>query len=128
MTIHGRRWLTLAGGCVLAFAAAIAAGCSLGGADLSELQPGQCITGNVEFYPPRNIEVIDCSDADPLMDYKVVFTKAATGDSYPGNLDSIAARCAGQGGRFLAPSRDTWDDGDRVALCHKPPLMGRSFG
>jgi len=126
MTIHGRRWLTLVGGCVLAFAAAIGAvGC---GTDLSELEPGQCISGDVEFYPPRNIEVIDCSDADPIMDYMVVFTESATGDSYPGNLDSIGARCEGEGGIFLAPSSDTWDDGDRVALCHKPPLMSGSFG
>lgn len=124
MTIHRRRWRTLAGGCVLAFAVAIAAGCSLGGADLSELRPGECITGDVEFYPPTNIEVIDCSDADPIIDYKVVFTEGATGDSYPGNLDSIGARCAGQGGRFLEPSSDTWDDGDRVALCYGAPLGG----
>lgn len=59
-----------------------------------------------------------------MMDYMVVFTESATGDSYPGNLDSIGARCAGEGGLFLAPSSDTWEDGDRVALCHKPPFMG----
>ena len=124
MTNQARRWLSLAGGCVLASAVAIgAAGC---GTNLSQLKPGQCISGNVEFYPPGNIKVINCSKADPIMDYKVAFTESATGDSYPGNLDSIAASCEGQGGRFLSPSSDTWDKGDRVALCYKPPFMGTS--
>lgn len=121
MTIHRRRWLALVGAVTIG-----AAGCLPGGTDLSQLQPGQCITGDVEFYPPRNIEVIDCSEADPLMDYMVVFTESATGDSYPGNLDSIGARCEDEGGLFLAPASDTWDDGDRVALCYKPPFMGSS--
>lgn len=129
MSIHGRRWKTLAGKGVLALAVAVGAvGCSLGGFDLSELEPGQCFSGDVEFYPPMNIEVIECSEASPLGDYMVVFTESAAGDSYPGNLDEIGARCAGEGGMFLQPSSSTWDDGDRVALCHKPPLMSESFG
>lgn len=122
MTIHGRRRLTLAGVCVLVLVVAIgAAACSLGGTDLSELESGQCFSGNVEFYPPMNIEIIDCSDAT-FTDYKVVFVESATGDSYPGNLDSIGARCASQGGIFLQPSSETWDEGDRVALCHEAPV------
>lgn len=70
----------------------------------------------MEFYPPSNIEIIDCLDADPAMNYKVVFTESATGDSYPGNLDSIGAYCVDQGGRFVQPSGVTWESGDRMAL------------
>lgn len=123
MTNHRRRWTTLASGSVLAFAVAIgAAGCSLGGPDLSELEPGDCFSGDVNFHPP-SIEVIECSEADPMADYFVVFTEEATGDSYPGNLDEIHTRCMSEGGRFLQPSSGTWDEGDRMALCHRPPFM-----
>lgn len=120
MTVHRRRRLRLISGFVLAFAVAIgAAGCGTG---LSDLQPGDCFTGNVHFHPP-SIEVMDCSEADPMADYFVVFTGEATGDSYPGNLDEMHMRCMSEGGRFLQPSSETWDNGDRMALCHRPPLM-----
>ncbi|CAN5533356.1 MAG: hypothetical protein ACR2N0_08675 [Rubrobacteraceae bacterium] len=122
MGIRGRGWRTLAGKCVLALSVGVGVvGCSFGGFDLSELQPGECITGNVEFYPPRSIEVIDCAEAAPFADYKVVFTESATGDFYPGNLDEINVRCQSEGGRILTPSDSTWDDGDRVALCYQNP-------
>lgn len=127
MTDHGRRSLKLAGECVLVLLiAAGVGGCSLGGPELSDLQPGDCFTGDVHLHPP-SIEVIECSDAEPTTDYFVVFSEEATGDSYPGNLNEISMRCASEGGRFLQPSSSTWDDGDRMALCHRPPFMEGYF-
>lgn len=55
----------------------------------------------------------------------VVFAESATGNSYPGNLDEMNARCAGEGGFFLEPSSETWDHGDRVGLCLTPAVMSQ---
>ena len=118
------------GKCVLTLVVFVGVvGCSAGGPDLSELQPGDCITGQPYTYPP-DIEFIDCEEANPVTDTMVVFAESATGESYPGNLEEMSARCAGEGGFFLEPSSDTWDDGDRIGLCSTSVEMGkyRDFG
>lgn len=123
MSVHGRH--KLVGKCVFALAFVVSVvGCSAGGPDLSELQPGDCITGEPYLYPP-DIELIDCSEANPMTDTMVMFAESATGDSYPGNLEEMGARCAGEGGVFLEPSRETWDDGDRIGLCSVSVAMGK---
>ena len=129
MSIRGRRWRTLAGILFFAGVAVGMVGCSIGGPDLSELQPGDCITGEPYLYPP-DIGLIDCEEANPATDTMVVFAESTTGESYPGNLEEMGARCAGEGGFFLEPSSDTWDDGDRVGLCWTSVEMGkyRDFG
>ena len=122
MTIQRRPWLSLAGGYVLAFAVAVVAiGC--GGSDLSQLRPGQCISGEPYFYPP-DIEVIDCSEADPATDSMIVFAERATGGLLPREPRRDERPPRGRGGFFLEPSRETWDDGDRVGLCLTSALMG----
>lgn len=128
MSVHG--WHTPVGKYVLALVVFVGvAGCSAGGPDLSELQPGDCISGQPYLYPP-DIELIDCSEASPVTDTMVVFAEGATGESYPGNLEEMSARCAGEGGFFLEPSSETWDDGDRIGLCSTSVEMGkyRDFG
>ena len=115
MAIHGRRWLSLAGAPVLAFAVAVvAAGCSE--SDLSQMRPGKCISGEPYFYPP-DIEVIDCTEVDPTTDTMVVFAESAAGDSYPGNLEEMNARCAREGGFLLKPSSEPRDADPRAPTC-----------
>lgn len=109
---------------LLFFVGVAMSGCAaLTGDGLSDLKPGQCISGNVRVYPPTGIEVIDCDQAR-MLDYKVVFVQAATGDSYPGNLNSLRVKCASAGGTLIQPSYQTWEGGDRVALCYEPPIQG----
>lgn len=129
MIIRGRRCKAIAGICILALSVGVrVVGCSpggpdlseLGGVELSELRPGDCITGDMTVYP-TDIEVVDCAEADPLNDHKVVFVESMTGDSYPGNFGEIEIRCLAEAAPFfLPPSPEAWDDGDRSALCYTP--------
>lgn len=128
MSVHG--WHTLVGKCVFGLVVFVSVvGCSAGSPNLSELQPGDCTTGQPYLYPP-DIELIDCSEANPVTDTMVVFAEGAEGESYPGNLEEMSARCAGEGGFFLEPSSETWNDGDRIGLCSTSVEMGkyRDFG
>lgn len=119
----GGRWRRVAAGCVIALF--VGAGCSLGGPGLSELQPGDCFSGQPHPYPP-NIEAVECQEANPMTDYLVMFTEDAAGDTYPGNLDDIRSRCMGEAGFFVLPSSEEWDGGDRTVLCFTSALVMES--
>lgn len=42
----------------------------------------------------------------------------ASGDTYPGNIDTLESRCREQGGTPIGPSQQTWEqDGPRNVLC-----------
>lgn len=91
----------------------------LDGSEIADLEAGSCISADMSSYPPSHVEIADCSRLPRIRDYRVVFTQRVLGERYPGNLARVERQCADRGGTLLAPSRQSWEAGERVAICYR---------